>query len=75
MADESKTGGIISAFLVGAVAGAVLGVLFAPKAGKETRAERGEWVDDALEKSKEKLHKVGEELKHKKDQLFHKDAA
>ena len=40
-------------FALGALVGGALGVLFAPKSGKETRKELKEKFDDLLEKAKE----------------------
>lgn len=45
--------GIIAAFLGGAIVGGVLGVLFAPESGEETRKK----IVDALEKRGIKLSK------------------
>jgi len=67
--NDNKTAAVITAFAVGAVVGAALGILFAPKAGKETREDIHEWIDDNMEKGKEQLHKMGEEIKHRKEQL------
>jgi gas vesicle protein len=44
---------IITASVVGLAAGAVLGVLFAPKAGKETRAELAAKTKELSQKGKE----------------------
>lgn len=41
------------AFALGALVGGTLGVLFAPKSGKETRKELKEKLDDLLEKAKD----------------------
>jgi gas vesicle protein len=47
MADNQNTGGLVFlSFIVGAVVGGVLGVLFAPKAGKETREDIGHAAGD-----------------------------
>lgn len=47
-------GGIIAAFLGGAIVGAVLGVLFAPESGEETRKK----IKEALEKRGIKLNEA-----------------
>jgi gas vesicle protein len=47
------SGGILAAFLGGAVIGGVLGILFAPESGEETRKK----IADALEKRGIKLSK------------------
>jgi gas vesicle protein len=67
---DHKGGEIIGAFVVGGLIGAALGILFAPKAGKETREELGEWMDETKEKAKEKLEKLEEEIKRRKDHLL-----
>ena len=46
-----NTAGIIAAFLGGAIVGGVLGVLFAPESGEETRRK----ITEALEKRGIKL--------------------
>ena len=45
--------GGIGKFIAGAAVGVGLGVLFAPKSGKETRAELKEKCDDLIQKIKE----------------------
>ncbi len=67
---ENKGGEIVGAFVVGGLIGAALGILFAPKAGKETREQLGNWVEETKEKAKEKIEKLEEEIKHRKDQLM-----
>lgn len=67
---EHRGGEIVGAFVVGGLIGAALGILFAPKAGKETRAELGEWMEETKEKAKEKIEKLEAEIKHRKDQLM-----
>lgn len=56
--------GIIAAFIGGAIVGGVLGVLFAPESGEETRKK----IADALEKrgvklSKEEMNDLVDEIK------------
>jgi len=69
----NTTGKILTAFAVGAAAGAVLGILFAPDKGSETRhkiSEQGKkFVDSVREKFnmancndlKEEMKKTGKE--------------
>ena len=68
MADDNNNG--LFYFLAGAAAGAVLGVLFAPKAGAETREQLADWVKDRREQGSELLHKVKDESLVKKDALL-----
>ena len=69
MADN--TGGeIVGAFVVGGLIGAVLGILFAPSKGKETREKLVDWMDENKGKAKEKLEHLEEEIKKRKDQLL-----
>lgn len=56
-----KTNKLLAGILLGAAAGAVLGILFAPDKGKETR-----------KKLKNKGREMGENLKHRFDDLGHK---
>ena len=45
-----KSLGYIGAFLGGAVAGAVIGLLVAPESGKDTRSKLNDTVNDFLKK-------------------------
>ncbi|MFQ3609989.1 MAG: YtxH domain-containing protein [Fimbriimonadales bacterium] len=45
---------------LGVLIGAVIGLLFAPKAGEEIRGELGQRVHDLTEKVRELSHKVAE---------------
>lgn len=50
-----KSLGYIGAFLGGAVAGAVIGLLVAPESGKDTRTKITDTVDDFMKKHNIKL--------------------
>jgi len=63
-----ETSNVLLGFLVGAVAGGVAALLFAPSSGKETRQK----IVDGLGQTREKLN---EELSHAKDYAkTHKEA-
>ena len=65
MAQDNDNGLLL--FLTGAAVGAALGVLFAPRAGSETREKLGDWLQDRREKGQELLTKIKEETAAKKD--------
>lgn len=67
---ENRSGEIVSAFLVGGLIGAALGILFAPAKGKDTREKLNDWMDDASEKAKDALETVEDEIKKRKEQLL-----
>ena len=52
MSKENKKKSGVGKFLVGAGIGAGIGLLFAPKSGKETRKELKEKMDNLVEKAK-----------------------
>ena len=65
----NNTNKIITAFAIGAVAGVVAGILFAPDKGSETRRkmnEQGKKVADAIKnkyhEAKNKCEKIREEM-------------
>ena len=68
MSSEDKGSNLIF-LLVGAALGAALGVLFAPKTGKETREQIGGWLKEKREEGGELLAKLKEEGLHKKEQI------
>ncbi len=66
----SKDNKGIGKFLVGAGIGIGLGMLFAPKSGKETRKELKEKMDDLLEKAKSvKLDDVKKTIEKKVQEI------
>lgn len=67
---ENRNGDILTAFVLGGVIGAALGILFAPARGKDTRVKIGDWLEDTTEKAKEKLENIEEEIKKRKEQLL-----
>ena len=60
MKDQTK---IIAALLVGAAAGAVLGILLAPEKGDETRKEITDFFAELVEATKEKAQTKASDLK------------
>ncbi len=49
----SKEGDFIAGLVIGGLIGAAIGILYAPKSGKETREELGRKADELLAKAKE----------------------
>jgi len=49
-------------FISGAAIGAALGVLFAPKAGRETREQMSRWLKEKREKSRVEYRAMREAL-------------
>ena len=68
MADDNNNG--LFYFLAGAAAGAALGVLFAPRAGEETREQLTDWMKERRDKGSDLLHKVKDESLAKKEALI-----
>jgi gas vesicle protein len=53
-----NTGDFVAGLFVGGLIGAVIGILYAPKSGKETREEIGRKVDDMMAKAKEEYEQA-----------------
>ena len=68
MASEDKGSGLML-FVTGAAIGAAFGVLFAPRSGRETREELGNWLEERREKGSELLDKVNGESLMKSEAL------
>jgi len=60
MKDQTK---LIAAILVGAAAGAVLGMLFAPDSGEGLRGDIADYVNDLVATAKEKTGSTVDNLK------------
>jgi gas vesicle protein len=65
MSNNGGKGKFILGAAIGAIAGAVAGILFAPKSGKETRKIIGDKAKDYVEKGKEMVEKGTEATKEK----------
>lgn len=70
MSDRDTGSSFAVGFIIGAIAGVAIGFLYAPKAGKETRAllkekavEVKEKASEVAEKAKEKAGEVAEKAK------------
>ncbi|MCX7905135.1 MAG: YtxH domain-containing protein [Elusimicrobiales bacterium] len=66
---ENRTGEILTAFIIGGLVGALIGVLFAPAAGKVTRERIADWLEEKKEEAKEAIERLEEEIKRKKEEL------
>jgi gas vesicle protein len=64
MSDKDAGSSFTIGFIIGAIAGMAIGVLYAPKAGKETR----ELLKEKAEEVKEKTSEVTEKAKEAAEQ-------
>jgi gas vesicle protein len=53
----------------GAITGFVIGILFAPRSGEETRQQIGDWVREKRDAGGEILANIKNEAMHKKEQV------
>jgi gas vesicle protein len=78
MSDKDASGSFAIGFIIGAVAGVAIGMLYAPKSGKETRALLMEKAEEVKEKAEEVSHKAKEAALEAKSRvtskLAHKEA-
>ena len=56
-------------FLAGVGVGALAGVLFAPRSGKETREKIGDWVKEKRQETEETLSELREKAAIQKEKL------
>jgi gas vesicle protein len=61
MMPKERNVGTILSFVLGAAAGAVTALLFAPKSGAELRSDVAEGVDDGINQ----VRSTGKDLKHR----------
>jgi gas vesicle protein len=62
-------GGILAAFAVGAVVGAGVALLYAPRSGRETRELLGQKTRDLRDKATDALDDVKDTFRQKKSEL------
>jgi len=60
---SEKCGDFVKGLLIGGAAGLILGILYAPKSGKETREDIGRKTEALLAKAKEDYEKALEKSK------------
>jgi gas vesicle protein len=71
MAEEQggNTGSVIVAFVLGAIAGAAVALLWAPATGEETRRRLGERAREGKERASEAARQGREFIKSQRDNL------
>ncbi len=69
MENSNNLGKMVGALLIGAAIGGVLGVLFAPKKGSETRKNISQKGEDFTEAIKEKFNEFLESISEKYDKV------
>jgi gas vesicle protein len=69
MSEERGAGGVLVAFMLGAIAGAAVALLVAPAAGDETRRKLGEKAREGRDKANEAARQGREFLRNQRDGL------
>lgn len=67
--NNNKIGGILLAFVAGAIVGAAIALLYAPQSGKETRELLAKKASELKEATAEKIEKGKEFIRKKKAEL------
>lgn len=67
--DKGQAGTVLMAFVIGAVAGAAVALLWAPASGEETRRKLGEKAREGSEKAAEAARRSGEFLRTQRENL------
>jgi gas vesicle protein len=79
MSDKDTGSSFAIGFIIGAIAGVAIGFLYAPKAGKETRALLREKAEEVKEKAEEVTEKAKEAAakarKRVQERLGHEEAS
>jgi gas vesicle protein len=69
MSDDRSAGGVMVAFMLGAIAGAAVALLVAPASGEETRRKLGEKAREGRDKAGEAARQSREFLRNQRDGL------
>jgi gas vesicle protein len=69
MSEERGAGGVLVAFVLGAIAGAAVALLVAPASGEETRRKLGERAREGRDKATEAARQGREFLRNQRDGL------
>ena len=69
--EGAGAGSVLLAFLLGAVGGAAVALLYAPQSGKETREYLGEKAREGRERAKEAAARGKEVLNQSRETLSH----
>lgn len=64
-----KSGKLLLGLLSGAAAGAVVGLLYAPKKGKDTRKAISQKSDDYIKGANKSIHDLTDSINHKVEAL------
>jgi gas vesicle protein len=69
MSDDRGSGGVLVAFVLGAIAGAAVALLVAPASGEETRRKLGEKAREGRDKAADAARRGGDFLRTQRDGL------